>query len=88
VLAQLLRAVRVEARHERAGRSDAECERLPPLVEGVVFDMHGERVALDVEPPGLGQQLGEVPLARTCEARLVRRVGVQVPRRLPERRER
>jgi hypothetical protein len=71
-----------------AGRTDAERERLPPLVECRVLDVEHERDLLHVDEVDTRQELRELSLARTCPPSLPLGAGIQLPHHAPERRER
>jgi hypothetical protein len=74
----------VEAGHMRAGRADAEHERLPPLLERRMLDADRERSLFDVAQSGSAEQLTEMTLSRSCQAGLVGHGWIEATCRLPE----
>src|ERR687895_2268403 len=71
-----------------AGRPDPEVQRLPPLLERLVLCRRRDLGLLDLAQPGRAKELDEVPLARARATRLGVRVGIELPHRLPEVRDR
>ena len=67
-----------------ARRADSELVGLPPRLERRVLNTDLEERLLDLAESGLGEELGEVPLARTGELRLVHDVLVERERCFPE----
>jgi hypothetical protein len=75
---------RVETGRVSAGGANAERERLPPRLEGWMLDTDGQSARLDLAQTRCFEELAEVTLSRTREARLILDSGVEVARRLPE----
>ena len=84
MFAKLRLPIRLEAGRVGPGGTDAEGERLPPLLEAGMFDADRESAFLDLAEPRLAEQPAEVTLARTRKLRLTFDVGIELARRLPE----
>ena len=82
--AQMDLLVRVQTGHVGAGRTHAEKERLPPLLETPMLDADRERALLDLVQSGCLKQLREVALMGTREVRLIDHMGLELARRFPE----
>ena len=81
-------ARRAEPGDVSAGRTDAEQERVPPLVEARVLDVDRQDVVLHLTQAGGVEKLGEVAPARAGKPRFVLDVGIEFARRAPEQTER
>ena len=64
--------------------ADSELVGLPPRLERRVLDLDLERRLVHLAEPGLGEELREMPLARTGELRLVHDVLVERACGVPE----
>jgi len=81
---QLSLPLGVETDRVAAGGTNAERERLPPVLEARVLGADRKSAVLDLAHPGCLQQLREVSLAGTRELRLILDLGVELARRTPE----
>ena len=81
-------ARRTQTSDVAAGKTDAEGERLPPIIEARMFDLHRQSGLLNFVQPGCSEQLSKVPFARTREPRLILDTGIELPRSLPKEAER
>ena len=87
-LSQLGQPAGVQARRERSGGPHAEREPIPPVLEGRVFDRHGERGVLDLAKARRLEQLAQMPFPGARKAGFVVDVRLEDAGGFPEQRQR